>query len=149
MHQPQARRDALDALADAVASDDFIGARRRALAAAKLRRGTPRGARTPDEQTPGRSATHTFEPRLRQLRASCPSLVTIFLDMTAVDVLRERLDTRTGLCRKHGLHGRLEPDRETRSLSRGRRPSGWLAKGWLARAADWPRLAEGSGQPEA
>ena len=42
VHRTQARRNALDALADAVASDDFIAARRRALAAAKLRRGMPR-----------------------------------------------------------------------------------------------------------
>ena len=29
-----------------------------------------------------------------KLRASCPSLVTIFLDLKAVDVLRERLASR-------------------------------------------------------
>ena len=37
MDRLQARRDALGTLADAIASDGFIAARRRALAAAKLR----------------------------------------------------------------------------------------------------------------
>ena len=44
MDRLQARRDALGTLADAIASDGFIAARRRALAAAKLRRGPPRAA---------------------------------------------------------------------------------------------------------
>ena len=44
MDRLQARRGALGTLADAVATDDFIAARRRSLAAAKLRRGPPRAA---------------------------------------------------------------------------------------------------------